>query len=94
MIYFPENFGEQIEQFEKLIVLDKRYVEPKIKGKGSFSKFVRVKMLVYINQKNEELMQEKEKMEKEFVICNNPQSHIYKYYELTKKGKEILRELK
>lgn len=65
MIYFPENFGEQIEQFEKLIVLDKRYVEPKIKGKGSFSKFVRVKMLVYIKQKNEEIMQEKEKMEKE-----------------------------
>ncbi len=60
MIYFPENFGEQIEQFEKLIVLDKRYAEPKIGGKGSFSKFVRVCMLVYIKQRNEELMQEKE----------------------------------
>ncbi len=60
MIYFPENFGEQIEQFEKLIVLDKRYAEPKIGGKGSFSKFVRVCMLVYIKQRNKELMQEKE----------------------------------
>ena len=68
MIYFPENFGEQIEQFEKLIVLDKRYAEPKINGKGSFSKFVRVCMLIYIKQRKEELMQEKEKKEKENQI--------------------------
>ena len=61
MIYFPENFREQIEQFEKLIVLDKRYAEPKIGGKGSFSKFVRICMLIYIRQRKEELMQEKEK---------------------------------
>ena len=31
--------------------LDKRYAEPKIKGKGSFSKFVRVCMLVYIKRR-------------------------------------------
>jgi hypothetical protein len=65
MIYFPENFGEEIEQFEKLIVLDKRYAEPKIKGKGSFSKFVRVCMLIYIKQRKEELMQEKKEKEKQ-----------------------------
>jgi hypothetical protein len=68
MIYFPENFGEVIEQFDKLIVKDKRYAEPKIKGKGSFSKFVRIKMLVYIKRRTEELMQEKEKKEKESQI--------------------------
>jgi DNA-binding MarR family transcriptional regulator len=34
-----------------------------------------------------------ELIEKELIFCNNPQSHIYKYYELTKKGKEILKEL-
>jgi DNA-binding MarR family transcriptional regulator len=35
-----------------------------------------------------------ELLEKGLVICNNPQSHIYKYYELTKKGKEIIKNLK
>ena len=64
MIYFPENFWEVIEQFDKLIVKDKRYAEPKIKGKGSFSKFVRVCMHIYIKRRNEELMQEKEKENK------------------------------
>ena len=65
MIYFPEAFGNVIDEFDKLIVKDSRYAEPKIKGKGSFSKFVRIKMLVYIKQKTEELLQEKEKKEKE-----------------------------
>ena len=35
-----------------------------------------------------------ELLEKELIICNNPNSHIFKYYELTKKGREILKELK
>lgn len=34
-----------------------------------------------------------ELLEKGLAVCNNPQSHVYKYYELTKKGKEILNEL-
>ena len=34
-----------------------------------------------------------ELLEKGLVVCNNPQSHVYKYYELTKKGKEILKEI-
>ncbi len=58
MIYFPEIFGNVIDEFDKLIVKDLRYAEPKIKGKGSFSKFVRVRMLVYIKRRNEELIQE------------------------------------
>jgi len=64
MIYFPERYGKIIDEFDKLIVKDKRYAESKIKGKGSFSKFVRIKMLVYIKQRNEEFMQEKEKENK------------------------------
>jgi len=68
MIYFPERFGNVIDEFDKLIVKDPKYAEPKIKGKGSFSKFVRIKMLVYIKQRKEELMQEKEKKEKENKI--------------------------
>ena len=63
MIYFPERYGKVIDEFDELIVKDKRYAEPKIKGKGSFSKFVRIKMLVYIKQRNEELMQEKKEKE-------------------------------
>ena len=65
MIYFPERYGKVIDEFEKLIVKDPKYAEPKIKGKGSFSKFVRLCMLGYIRKKKEELMQEKEKKEKE-----------------------------
>ena len=68
MIYFPERYGKVIDEFDELIVKDKRYAEPKIKGKGSFSKFVRIKMLVYIKQRTEELLQEKEKKEKENKI--------------------------
>jgi DNA-binding MarR family transcriptional regulator len=34
-----------------------------------------------------------ELLEKGLIICNNPQSHIFKYYEITKKGKEILKQL-
>ena len=63
MVYFPESFEESLKEFEKLIVKDPRYAVPKIKGQGSFSKFVRVCMLVYIKRRTEELMQEKEKKE-------------------------------
>jgi predicted transcriptional regulator len=35
----------------------------------------------------------KELVDRGLIVCNNPQSHVYKYYELTKKGKEILKEL-
>ena len=68
MVYFPESFEESLKEFEKLIVKDPRYAVPKIKGQGSFSKFVRVCMLVYIKRRTEELMQEKEKKEKENKI--------------------------
>ena len=34
-----------------------------------------------------------ELLEKGLIICNNPQNHVYKFYELTKKGKELIKEL-
>jgi len=29
---------------------------------------------------------------KELVICKNPKSHLYKYYEITNKGKRLLQD--
>ncbi|MBS3155446.1 winged helix-turn-helix transcriptional regulator [Candidatus Woesearchaeota archaeon] len=34
-----------------------------------------------------------ELVEKKLVICKNPNSHIYKYYEITNRGKELLKEI-
>ena len=34
-----------------------------------------------------------ELVEKGLVICKNPNSHIFKYYEITKKGKELLNQI-
>ncbi len=31
---------------------------------------------------------------KGLITCRNPKDHYYKYYELTKKGKELLEQLK
>jgi len=56
MVYIPESFINRLEQFEKLIEKDPMYSEARIKGKGSFSKFVRICILKYI-------MQEKQKKE-------------------------------
>ena len=56
IIYFPESFYDRLEEFENLIDEDLELSEPRIKGKGSFSKFVRICILKYI-------MQEKQKKE-------------------------------
>ena len=56
IIYFPESFYDRLEEFENLIENDPELSEPRIKGKGSFSKFVRICILKYI-------MQEKQKKE-------------------------------
>ncbi len=56
IIYFPESFYNRLEEFENLIDEDPELSEPRIKGKGSFSKFVRIYILKYI-------MQEKQKKE-------------------------------
>jgi len=34
-----------------------------------------------------------ELMEKELVICKNPEDHYFKYYELTKKGRDLIKKL-
>jgi len=34
-----------------------------------------------------------ELLKKGLVKCKNPKDHYYKYYELTKKGKEVLEQL-
>ena len=34
-----------------------------------------------------------ELVKKELVICKNPKDHYFKYYELTKKGKELIKKL-
>lgn len=34
-----------------------------------------------------------ELVKKRLVICKNPKNHIYKYYEITNKGKELLKEI-
>ena len=54
MVYIPESFIHRLEQFEKVIKKDPMYSEARLKGKGSFSKFVRVCMLKYLWQKKKE----------------------------------------
>jgi DNA-binding MarR family transcriptional regulator len=34
-----------------------------------------------------------ELIEKGLVVCKNPQDHYYKFYELTKKGKKLIKQL-
>lgn len=36
----------------------------------------------------------KELMNKGLVVCKNPEDKFYRFYELTKKGNEIIKELK
>jgi predicted transcriptional regulator len=35
-----------------------------------------------------------ELVEKGLVICKNPEDHYFKYYELTKKGRDLIQKLK
>ena len=35
-----------------------------------------------------------ELVEKELIQCKNPKSKVYRYYEITKKGKELLKLVK
>lgn len=36
----------------------------------------------------------KELLDKGLIICKNPDDKFYRFYELTKKGREIIKELK
>ena len=36
----------------------------------------------------------KELMEKNLILCKNPEDKFYRFYELTKKGKELIKDLK
>jgi len=34
-----------------------------------------------------------ELIERGLVICKNPEDHYYKYYEITKKGRELIKDI-
>lgn len=36
----------------------------------------------------------KELVDKGLIVCKNPNDKFYRFYELTKKGKEVLKQLK
>ena len=36
----------------------------------------------------------KELVDKGLIVCKNPQDKFYRFYELTNKGKELLKDLK
>ena len=36
----------------------------------------------------------KELLEKKLIVCKNPEDRMYKFYKITKKGKEFLEEAK
>lgn len=36
----------------------------------------------------------KELVDKDLIVCKNPQDKFYRFYEITKKGKDILSQLK
>ena len=35
-----------------------------------------------------------ELLNKKLIVCKNPKSRVYKYYEITSKGEELLNEIK
>ncbi len=67
IVYIPESFYEKLEEFENLIENDPDLAEVKINGKGSFSKFVRMCILNYI-----EVMQEKKQKKENQLNQEDP----------------------